>query len=183
MVDTLLESRVTSVGFEIRTECSNGAAFHFPVLTLCLDGLPRVLEKHELVKKMMDEAIATKGGDPGVSGRLVCNLPTAITGVFSVDTSREELDELKRKMKADNPEELMKLKDELEAEYAEKIKQLNSENSQVLAKLEQKQETSKFLTRAPFSFWRITEISCHSASILYSHKQDLIKHSLTSSSR
>lgn len=144
MIDTLLESRVTGVGFEIRTECSNGAAFHFPVLTLCLDGLSRVLEKHELAKKMMDEAIASEGGDPGVLGRLVYNLPTATTRVFSVDASGEELGELKRKMKAGNAEELLKLKDELETGYAEKMKQLISENSQVLAKLEQKQETSKF---------------------------------------
>jgi len=118
-----------------------------------------VLEKHELVKKMMDEAIATKGGDPGVLGRLVYNLPTATTGVWSVDASGVEIDGLKRKMKADNAEELMKLKDELEAEYAEKIKQLISEDCQVLAKLEQKQETSRFLTRAHFPFWAITEMS------------------------
>jgi hypothetical protein len=144
MVDTLLESRVTGVGFDIRTECFNGAAFPFPVLTLCLDGLPRVVEKHELAKKMMNEAIASEGGDPGILGRLVYNLPTATTGVFSVDASGEELDELKRKMKAGSAEELLKLKDELEAEYAEKMKQPISENSQLLGKLEQKQETSKF---------------------------------------
>ncbi len=112
-----------------------------------------------MARELLEEAITTEGGDSSVSGRPVYNLPTATTGALSAVINGEELDEFQIKIKVGNAEELKKLKDELEAEYAERTQQLISENSYVLAKLEQKQETGKFLTRASFPLWTITEIS------------------------
>lgn len=142
--DTLLGCRITGVDSEIRTEYENGKVVRFPVLTLCLDGLDRLLEKHELARQMLQEKINAEGGRPGVYGKLVQSLPIARTGFLCAGQGGgDELVALKEKMKVDNAEDLAKLKDQLEAEYAEKKAQLNAVNAREPANLEQTQDIGR----------------------------------------
>lgn len=136
-METLLESNIVGIDSEIRTEYENGTAFRFPILSLCLDGLDRLLEKHEKAKQMLQEKIAVE------TTGVVHSLPIARTGFLSAGAGGEIFEMLKRKWEADNTEELARLKSKLEAEYAEKKKELISENFHKLAKQEQKQETGK----------------------------------------
>jgi len=140
--DTLLESHVTGVDSEIRTEYEGGKAIRFPVLTLCLDGLDRLLEKHELARQELQKKIDLEGGNPGVCDKLIQSLPLARMGFLSAAVGGDRLQELQGKMEADNAENLAKLKSRLEAEYAEKEEKRNSEHLQELANLRQKQGVS-----------------------------------------
>jgi len=112
ILDTLLDLQPTSVNIEIRTEHENGTVVRFPVLTLCLDGLGRVLDKHEIAKQILQETINSEGGQPGVFGNLVQNLPIARTGFLSAGPASGELDSLKRDLEASYNAKVEKLKEE-----------------------------------------------------------------------
>ncbi|KAE9381294.1 hypothetical protein N431DRAFT_457895 [Stipitochalara longipes BDJ] len=122
--DTLLELPITGVDSEIRTEYANGMVVRFPVLTLCLEGLERLLDEHECAKQMLQEKIDSERGQSGVYGKLIQTLPIARTGFLSSARTRDEFDALKRKLEATNTEELAKLRSRLEAQYAEKMEKL-----------------------------------------------------------
>jgi hypothetical protein len=118
--DTLLESRITGVDSEIRTEYEDGTVTRFPVLILCLDGLGRLLEKHGKAKELLEEKIRAEAGQTGAHGQLVQSLPLARTGVLSAGgrSNEAEVEVLRKKLAAEYAEESKKLKEELEAEYA-----------------------------------------------------------------
>jgi len=119
--NTLLESHVTGIDSEIRTEYANGKATRFPVLILCLDGLERLLDKNEKARKLLEEKIRAEGGQPGVYGTLVQSLPVARTGVLIASHGGEDIEVLKRKLEAEYAESNAKLREQLEVDNREKL--------------------------------------------------------------
>lgn len=119
--NALLESRVTGIDSEIRTEYANGKATRFPVLILCLDGLERLLEKNEKARELLEEKIRAEGGQPGVYGMLVQSLPVARTGVLVASRGGEDIDAPKRRLEAEYAESNAKLREQLEIENGEKL--------------------------------------------------------------
>lgn len=114
--NTLLESRVIGVDSEIRTERENDNIIRFPVLTLCLDGLDRLLEKHELAKQSIQGKVYA-GANPSARGKLIQNLPVTRMGFLTASKTREDLEALKRRMEDENSRELARMKTKLQAEY------------------------------------------------------------------
>jgi hypothetical protein len=125
--NTLLECHVTRVDSEIRTEYENGKVVRFPVLTLCLDGLDRLLEMHELVKQMLQEKINTEAGQPGVDKKPRQSLSITRTGFLCARQDEQELAALKEKIEANNARE---------AKYSEKKTKLHDLNTHEPADLE-----------------------------------------------
>ena len=118
--DTLLNLPLTGVDAEIRSEFANGTVVRFPVLTLCLEGLERLLDKHELAKQVLQEKIDSEGRQPGVNENLVQNLPIARIGLLSAGPVSDELGSIKMN---------------LEAAYNEKLKRIEAKHAQELANI------------------------------------------------
>jgi hypothetical protein len=127
ILDTLLESRITGVDSEIRTECENGTVTRFPVLILCLDGLERLLENNRTAKELLEEKIRAEGGQPGIYGRREQGLAVARTRILTTRGGDDDVEELKKRLEAEHAEEKKKLKGQLEAEYATSNAKLREE--------------------------------------------------------
>jgi len=137
--NTLLDLSLTGVDSEIRTEFQNGTVVRFPVLTLCLEGLERLLDKHETAKQMLQEKINAEGGLPGVYGKLIQNLPIARTGFLSAGPVSDELDLIKKNLEDAYNEKVEKL----QAKHAEELT-----NVRRAADIEAAEELSKYKKNA-----------------------------------